>query len=391
MIYFTIKKLNEHKAFLAMLCFLLAFGCKNKSKGQYTLSITKPTNGTLSSDAGSVNCGSKTDACKASFNKGAEVTLIAAVDTGYAPAAWQGACDKTEADQACKLSMDANKTTGKVFHLDIDTDGDGIIDALDDDDDNDKILDETDVDDNGNGLIEIHNLDMFDHIRHDLAGTSYKTGADAEDDRTGAPEAETDDCTTAIVDGSKSFYLCGYELMRDLDFSDEKSYAAGSTKKNDWQPNKADPDSATNAGFVGATDFAGLFDGNGYKISNLYSRHTAGSASNIGLFVTATATATIRNVGVVAARLHGGAGNNDYVGGLVGDNEGSIRASYATGAVHGGAGGDAVGGLVGNNGGSITASYAMGKVNSGGDTNRIGGLVGNNGGSITASYAGKKT
>ena len=349
-IYFTMKKLNENRAFLAMLGFLLVFSCsKDKKEGngngngngdvtKYTLTITKPTggkliskpgnidcggegndckaefdkdtevtltatadtgyilgawqgacdktkadqpcklsmdanktagkaflkptlsidpkpiNGTLVSDVGNINCGSEGDDCEAEFDRVVEVTLTAAADTGYALAAWQGACDETEADQPCKLNMDANKTAGLMFG--IDTDGDGVLNVDDVDDDND-------------GLMEIHDLDMFNHIQYSLAGTSYKTGADAEDNREGAPEEATDDCTT-IVTGT-AFYLCGYELARDLDFAEGASYAGGSVN-TDWRPDDSDTSSATNEGFSGANNFAGIFEGNGYSISNLYSR-----------------------------------------------------------------------------------------------------------------------
>ena len=381
MIYFMIKKLNENRAFLVMLCFLLAFGCKDSGNGddtptvKYTLTITQPINGTLSSDPAGIDCGSKTNACKAEFSKGTEVTLIAkgfssgSTDLDYAPAAWQGACDKTEADQPCKLSMDANKTAGLMFG--IDTDGDGVPDT-------------GDVDDNNNGLIEIHDLDMFNHIQYSLAGTSYKTGADAEDNRDGAPDKATDDCTAA----TNSIYLCGYELMRDLDFAEGESYADGSVN-TDWRPDDDDTSSATNAGFVGATDFAGIFEGNGYEISNLYSRHTDNSEASIGLFAKTTATATIRNVGVVNAKLYGG-GRSDRIGALVGWNDGSISASYAKGGtVNGGAGDDYVGGLVGqDNNGSFIACHATGTANGGGGGDFVGGLVGSlTRSSVIASYA----
>ena len=83
-------------------------------------------------------------------------------------------------------------------------------------------------------------------------------------------------------------------------------------------------------------------------------------------------------------------GDSDRVGGLVGRNfDGTITASYATGAVNGGdGGGDDVGGLVGwNKFSAITASYATGAVDGGdGDEDDVGGLVGDNGGAITASY-----
>ena len=112
------------KAILASgLTLILALGCKNENNGgfggngkeypnkddptptivKHTLSITKPTNGTITSDPGDINCGggggggSEGSACKAEFDKDTEVTLNAKADTGYAPGAWQGACDKTDA------------------------------------------------------------------------------------------------------------------------------------------------------------------------------------------------------------------------------------------------------------------------------------------------------
>ena len=376
------------------LFFLLIFSCKSEGNGngdatKHTLTITKPTDGTLSSDVGSIKCGSKGTTCKAEFSKGTKVTLTATADTGYAPAAWQGNCDKTATDQACKLVMDANRSAGKLFA-------------------------DADVDEDNDGLIEVHNLDMFDHIQHNLAGTSYKTGADAKGNTRGAPTGQTDNCKTA-TDGA---YLCGYELMKDLDFADGTSYANGSVN-TDWRPNNEDTSSATNEGFAGAIDFAGIFEGNGHSISNLYSRDTTNAGATIGLFISTTEDATIRNLEVADAHLHGGTGLNNIgtlvgvnnanisasyatggtinnsarnanIGGLVGQNGGSISASYATGDVNGGAGTDYIGGLVGWNSsdGNISASYATGTVNGGvGPPDQIGGLVGQNNSSISASYA----
>ena len=83
--------------------------------GKHTLSITKPTDGNITSDPGDINCGTGGSDCKASFNKGTKVTLTAQADAEYSPGDWQGACDKAKADQPCKLVMDADKTAGKAF------------------------------------------------------------------------------------------------------------------------------------------------------------------------------------------------------------------------------------------------------------------------------------
>ena len=78
---------------------------------------------------------------------------------------------------------------------------------------------------------------------------------------------------------------------------------------------------------------------------------------------------------------HGVRDGHTAVGGLVGENNGSVVASYAAVEV---TGGDDAGGLVGANHGTVTASYATGRA--AGDAN-VGGLVGSNSGTVTASYA----
>ena len=354
---------------------------------QRTLTITKPMNGTITSSPSGINCGESNATCEADFEGGTSVTLTATPAMDYVNGVW-GGDDCTGSGAICILTMNANKTVSKAFAAAggaLDTDRDGVADV-------------DDVDDNGNGLIEIHNLDMFDHIRHNLAGTSYKTSSSASDNRTGAPEAETDDCTTATVDGGKSLYLCGYELTTDLDFAIAGSYAGDSVNDN-WRPLDSSSHAiaakdAVNAGFDGITDFAGTFDGNGHSISNLYSR---GGGAKVGLFRSITADATIRSLGVVDANLYArtsGGNNSDLNGTLVGQNNGGlIIASYAKGgSVNNFKGGS--GGLVGNNKGNIIACYASVDINGSAKSDfSLGGLVGNNGtddkliGKIVASYA----
>ena len=450
---FKNEKSSKGLVFLAVtLSFFFVFSCKSEGNGdgtptivKYTLTITPPICGTIT-DGDAINCGSKGNVCKAQVANGDEVKLIAEADEHYTLGAWGDACASTDAGGACKLTMDANKTVSKAFTASTsDSDNDCIPNDIDTDDDNDTVPDATDVDDDNDGLIEVHDLDMFNHIRHNLAGTSYKTGANATDNRMGAPEKDIDDCTSPIIDGDKSFYLCGYELMRDLDFADAASYADG-TVNSAWRPLNAsgsvvDADNAINAGFVGIDNgfgeegFASIFEGNGYTISNLYSRNTDDSSpgdgsdgnprARVGLFKRIEANAIIRNLGVVDARLYGSASGHEQIGSLVAKNKGKILACHATGAADGGDGVDTIGGLVGistcctrttagtivgsyamvavdgGNGeddvgglvgfnskeGSIIASYATGAVNGSGDKDSVGGLVGVNIGSIIASYA----
>jgi hypothetical protein len=111
--------------------------------------------------------------------------------------------------------------------------------------------------------------------------------------------------------------------------------------------------------------FRGIFDGNGHTISGLVINRPANSY--VGLFGYAGSTGQVRNLGMVGGAVTG----VSDVGGLVGDNYGTVSNSYATGAV---TGYSDVGGLVGNNPGTVSNSYATGAVTCTG--NNVGGLVG---------------
>ena len=274
------------------------------------------------------------------------------------------------------------------------------------------------ADRDGDGLIEIDSLLMLHNMRHNLAGTSYKTRIASVGNNLGCP-----------ISG-----CIGYELTRNLDFDVDGD---GST----WSGNAEDgftldledshagyfPVDGDDAGgwlpIGDETDpFAAVFDGNTHTISNLAIRRDQTYIGLFGAIGNYRSGAAIRNLGLVdnLADYTGSSNSVIYIGGLVGRSFGSITASYATGDAHGGDGRNIVGGLVGyqfyglitasyatgdahggdghngyvgglvglQEGGSITASYATGDADGGdGDDDRVGGLVGWSGGSITASYA----
>ena len=265
--------------------------------------------------------------------------------------------------------------------------------ACSNDIDGDGTPNDDDIDNDNNGLIEIHDLNMLNNIRWNLAGTTYDDEeADTDPDdagiTTGAPREGTAECP--LDEDNDGFYLCGYELVRDLDFAVPADYASGLIDST-WRPNPADPDSVTNKGWpgIGTSSTNGLnalFEGNGYTITNLYSRRNALT----GLFSSATTNARIRNIGLVDVAIYSSS-TIDNTGALVGQNAGTIVGAYATGNVNDSTTGtttdDDVGGLVGENSGTIIASYADVRIDSTGVTNG-GGLVGfNNGGTIIASHA----
>ena len=135
------------------------------------------------------------------------------------------------------------------------------------------------------------------------------------------------------------------------------------------------------AGFVpigNSTAFTGSFNGQGDVINGLYINTPA--TNHVGLF--GISDGTIENVGLTNIQVNG----SDYVGGLAGQNIGTVETSYATGTV---TGLFTVGGLVGNTvtGGVVSASYSAAAVTGTGTSYEVGGLVGFNEGLLQSSYA----
>ena len=101
------------------------------------------------------------------------------------------------------------------------------------------------------------------------------------------------------------------------------------------------------AGFEPIGTFTGTFDGKGYKITNLYINRI----NHVGLFGYTGSGSEIKGVGLEEVSIRG----NDYVGGFVGTNRGTIKYSYSSGSVNGSVN---VGGFVGvNEYGSSTNCY----------------------------------
>ena len=258
------------------------------------------------------------------------------------------------------------------------------------------INNQDDIDMDDDGLIELCLPLGLDAIRYQLDGRGYRAADDAPPITQGCSN-NTDICS-------------GYELQEDFINLDESF--------DNWQPIGDDN-----------TPFAATFDGNGHIISGL--KINRPSSSYIGLFGYTTQNSIITNVGLIdiaksvisvfgsTIEINGIIGlqyvgglvgknegtignsyvssglgivanpnlnpvNNEHVGGLVGDNTGTIINSYAALPVAGTH--NNIGGLVGKNSGDIKNSYAIGNINGG---NRVGGLVGylESGGTIDKSYA----
>jgi hypothetical protein len=119
-----------------------------------------------------------------------------------------------------------------------------------------------------------------------------------------------------------------------------------------------------------AFPFTGVFDGNGFMISNF--NHASINTDYSGFFNYVSGPAEIKNLGLIDPNVDGG--TEDSVGSLVGHlDEGKVTSCY----VNGGSvtGRNDVGGLVGSNdSGAITNCYSSAVVS--GTSSNTGGLVG---------------
>ena len=213
------------------------------------------------------------------------------------------------------------------------------------------------------GLIEITTLAQLDAMRHDLDGDGIPVDTGTPTYATAFPAAGAR--LTCGVDSG----CAGYELTVDLDFDTDED---GQVDADDTYWNNG-------VGWVPigtSTDpFATTFEGNGHSIRYLFiDRNT----DYVGLFGrTEGRFFVIRHVALTNVQVTG----DDYVGGLVGRNDGGLLGSYVTGQV---SGHTYTGGLVGYNDSAILGSYATGQVS--GHT-YTGGLVGYNALAIVGSYA----
>ncbi len=273
--------------------------------------------------------------------------------------------------EAIPLDIAFNTTITITVSTDIITDDVMVVYQINvmQDSDNDGIANAMDVDDDNDGLIEVHSLEDLDRIRFQLDGSGYVLSIGGSKD------------TTGCASGSGCI---GYELSRNLDFLSDGSYRDAQTRRTNkiaW---------TTGAGWhpIGTSTrpYMGVFNGNGYTISNLFIDNTIGSP--VGLFAR-TAGAIIDYVGLLNVKIIG----SWDTGGLVGRaSEASIISnSFVTGDIT--TANRNAGGLVGSFEGTafekseIKNSYVVVEIVS--DTGLVGGLVGTMNGttSIDDSYA----
>ena len=174
------------------------------------------------------------------------------------------------------------------------------------------------------------------------------------------------------------------------DTTDWTSWNENTTGLNSWTP-------------IGTSSqpFTGTFDGQGHTVSGIYVNSEADFQGLVGFLGSG---GTLQNLGVKASYIKGGS----YVGGVCGENQGTVTNCYNSGSVTGVyrvgglcgdnyygtqnncyntgsvTGRDMVGGLCGMNGSIVTNCYNTGSV---AGTNSVGGVCGSNmWGTVTNCY-----
>jgi len=138
---------------------------------------------------------------------------------------------------------------------------------------------------------------------------------------------------------------------------------------------KNDLDFATEPNFY-IPYLAGEFDGSGHNISNL--SFNFDFVSRVGLFGYLASGGKVNDVGAENVNITA----DRHVGGLVGENVGTVSDSYSTGSTT--AVVDGVGGLMGSNWGTVSKSYSTNSVTG---NSSVGGLIGHNyGGTVSSSF-----
>jgi len=160
-------------------------------------------------------------------------------------------------------------------------------------------------------------------------------------------------------------------LLDSLQYDTEGNVSNGSdfitwTPIADWMGNRT-------------TQYSGTFDGNNKTVSGLYFN---GDSTCIGLFGSSESDGNIKNVGVVDSYFKG----NDHVGGVCGNNAGTITNCYNTGTVTATGTVAFVGGVCGCSTELILNCYNIGTVTAASSDADISGICGYNFGPIKNCY-----
>jgi hypothetical protein len=129
------------------------------------------------------------------------------------------------------------------------------------------------------------------------------------------------------------------------------------------------PDMNNNSWTFDGFVYSGVFDGNKHKIINLNINTEDANNHYLGLFGKTDVNSAVKDLAVQDCNIISGE-NSERIGGLVGENYGTVLSCFVKGSISGGMG---IGGLTGLNYGTISKSYTHCFI-SGSDM--VGGLTG---------------
>jgi hypothetical protein len=206
------------------------------------------------------------------------------------------------------------------------------------DQDGDGIPDEEDIDVDGDGLIEISSLDALNDLRNNLDFSEKGSSETGKND------------------------FIGFELTKDLDFENPNDYDDSTlldsyTSGDGWEP-LGSTEFGENGALTIENRFQGIFDGNGFTISNLYINRP--EQDYLGLFGATSLDATISNLNVEINEIIG----QRIIGGIAGLGAGNFDNCSVSGNISSVSTGQAmIGLLVGRyEGGLITDCNTTGVV-----------------------------
>lgn len=190
------------------------------------------------------------------------------------------------------------------------------------------------------------------------------------------PTKEVDSMPSGIeIDSIDQLQRIGREENLPLDGNYRLSSDVDARATAAWDEGRGFEPVGTVAGGKPPLPFTGRLDGQGHVILGLAIHRP--ESNDVGLFTALGQDAQVVNLGLQDISVTG----NNNVGGLGGQNYGSVSSCFMKGNIEGNA---YVGGLVGIQNGKLDKCYAMGAIK--GDS-RVGGLTGMNQGAISESLS----
>ena len=148
----------------------------------------------------------------------------------------------------------------------------------------------------------------------------------------------------------------------------------------EWTDDTSTEDNFTAIGFIPSFGFGGTFDGDGHTISGI--RIYKPNAHYQGIFGCSANGGIIKNVTIIKARITG----LNYVGGIVGQNSGTVENCHVKAIVNGN---DYIGGIVGDNLKNISNCLAIGATANASNSGNAGAILGideNTNSNLTSNY-----